>query len=109
MTNTQSDSCLACGGLVLVPGITYGYAGKVCHCAETPRIRRRASERDNESAGQPPCSCAAKDARIKELEDAIGEIEIESNRGLNHLKSAKDACMEIGMIVRELKPPSTQF
>lgn len=27
----QSGSC-KCGGLILQPGIAYGYAGPVCHC-----------------------------------------------------------------------------
>lgn len=25
-------NCPACGGLIMEPGVSYGYAGKVCHC-----------------------------------------------------------------------------
>lgn len=44
VTTTCGDSCLTCGGLIMEPGISYGYAGKICHCYEPPRIRKRASE-----------------------------------------------------------------
>lgn len=34
-----SDSCLICGGLIMKPGVSYGYAGPVCHCIVPPRIQ----------------------------------------------------------------------
>ena len=41
--NTQADTCLTCGGLIMVPGTTWG--GKICYCPEPPgRFRRRAGE-----------------------------------------------------------------
>lgn len=37
-------NCLTCGGLIMEPGKTYGYAGPVCHCSEGPRIRKRPTQ-----------------------------------------------------------------
>jgi hypothetical protein len=30
------SSCLNCGGLIMKPGVAYGYAGPVCHCPIHP-------------------------------------------------------------------------
>jgi hypothetical protein len=38
------DSCMTCGGAILEPNVAYGYAGPVCHCSETPRVRVRRSQ-----------------------------------------------------------------
>lgn len=40
----MSDVCLTCGGLIMEPGKSYGYAGKICHCYSSPKIQRPASE-----------------------------------------------------------------
>lgn len=44
MNSSSSESCLNCGGLIMEPGISYGYAGKVCLCPVKPRWQRRLSD-----------------------------------------------------------------
>lgn len=39
MNSSASTSCATCGGLIMEPGKTYGYAGPVCHCYVPPRIQ----------------------------------------------------------------------
>lgn len=42
----MSDTCLNCNGLIAEPGVTYGYAGKFCHCPKDPftQFQRPASK-----------------------------------------------------------------
>ena len=40
------NSCLTCGGLIMEPNTSYGYAGKTCHCIVPPKIQRPMSVKD---------------------------------------------------------------
>lgn len=33
------SACPACGGLILLPNVAYGYAGPVCHCQPVLHVR----------------------------------------------------------------------
>lgn len=35
----QGGTCSACGGLRMVPGLSYCYSGKVCQCQLPPLVR----------------------------------------------------------------------
>lgn len=38
------DICMTCGGLIMEPGVAYGYTGKICHCIVLPKIQKPATE-----------------------------------------------------------------
>jgi hypothetical protein len=45
-----NTSCQSCGGLIMEPGVAYGYAGPVCHCGWRPSMNEPGSSRDAEIA-----------------------------------------------------------
>lgn len=63
---SQSDSCLTCGGLIMKPGISYGYSGPICHCHVPPKIQRPASEQG--SLGQLGMALGYINIKTSELE-----------------------------------------
>jgi hypothetical protein len=48
----MSDHCIKCGGLIMRPGVVYGYAGLVCYCPEPQRSQQNNYSQGGLSQGQ---------------------------------------------------------
>lgn len=60
----MSDTCANCNGLIMKPGVSYSYAGPVCHCPVRPMWQMPRREPDPALA-----------ALLKSVEPALREIE----------------------------------
>lgn len=63
----MSDNCLNCGGLIMQPNTTYGYAGKICYCPVNPKYQYQ------RSASKEPSSELV-DVEDKYVQSVIEEV-----------------------------------
>ena len=70
---------MECGGLIMEPGVSYGYAGKVCYCANPKRANRYHTQQQLmtqqgglSQMGSP--SLLELQTRVKALEDKIDDF-----------------------------------
>jgi hypothetical protein len=46
------NNCMTCGGLIMEPGIAYGYSGPVCHCIASPKYQKPMNQQSFGSSSQ---------------------------------------------------------
>lgn len=79
----MSDTCLNCGGLIMKPGVGYGYAGPVCHCPIDPRsvYQRPSGIKSLQTQSLAGLEKYKRDLHLQELEDKLTKL-TEDNRVL---------------------------